>query len=158
MVEEELKDCEVFVTDNSTAEGAYCKGNSSSQSLFELVVVRLRNLGMNSRFILHVIHMSVKQMIAQGTDGLSRWDHLEGVMQGRSIIDFIPLHLSALDRSPGLWNWLFDSFGQTKPTFLDPKGWFSVGHTNGNFVWTPPPSAVDAVVEQVGKARYKRPG
>jgi hypothetical protein len=90
-----LADCEVFLfTDNSTAEGAYYKGNAPSRKLFELVL-QLRKLAMSSGLILHVIHVSGKRMIAQGTDGLSRGDHTEGVMQGRSMTEFIPLHLSA---------------------------------------------------------------
>jgi hypothetical protein len=152
-----LQDCEIFLfTDNSTAEGAYYKGNSPSRKLFELVL-DLRKLAMDAGLILHVIHVSGKRMIAQGTDGLSRGDHTEGVMQGRSMTEFIPLHLTAFDRAPRLKDWFTLAFGTMDHTFLDPEGWFTTGHQDGNFVWAPPPSATDVVVEQLGKARHKRP-
>jgi hypothetical protein len=152
-----LKECEVFLfTDNSTAEGAYYKGNSSSRKLFELVL-QLRQCAMSAGLLLHVIHVSGKRMIAQGTDGLSRGDHTEGVMQGKAMIEFIPLHLTAFERSPELKDWIAQSFGDMNHVFLEPEDWFSTGHQDGNFIWAPPPAAADVVVEQLGKARHKRP-
>jgi hypothetical protein len=150
-------DCKIFwFTDNSTDLEAYYKGNSSSRSLFELVV-RLRPLALGASLILHVIHVSGKQMIAQGTDGLSRGDHTEGVMQGKDIREYIPLHLDAFQRSPGSKDWLTESLAELEPVFLEPEGWFTTGHNFGNFVWSPPPAAADVAVEQLGKARHKRP-
>jgi hypothetical protein len=95
-------------------------------------------------------------MIAQGTDGLSRGDqHTEGVMQGRAMIEYIPLHLSAFERSPRLKDWFSSSFGEMDHTFLQPQGWFDTGHRqDGNFIWAPPPAAADVVVEQLGKATW----
>lgn len=92
-------------TDNSTAKAAFWKGTSTSLPLFKLVL-ELKQLEMESDIILHVIHVSGKRMIAQGTDGLSRADHSEGVMQGKPIANFVPLHLDALEREPGLRAWL----------------------------------------------------
>jgi hypothetical protein len=133
-----LRDCEVFLfTDNTTAEGAYYKGNSPSRKLFELVL-QIRGIAMSAGLLLHVIHVSGKRMIAQGTDGLSRGDHTEGVMQGRAMTEFIPLHLTAFARSPALKDWMSQSFGEMNHTFLEPKGWFSTGHQDGNFIWAPP--------------------
>jgi hypothetical protein len=40
---------------------------------------------------------------------------------------------------------------------LDPSGWFSTAHSQGNFVWTPPPTAAVVVMEQLSHARHKRP-
>jgi hypothetical protein len=40
---------------------------------------------------------------------------------------------------------------------LSPTGWFTEGHGYGNYIWAPSPAAVDVVVEQLGKARLKRP-
>jgi hypothetical protein len=154
---EKLKDCEVFMfTDNSTAEAAYYKGNSKSRHLFELVV-RLRGLAMKAGLLLHVIHVSGKWMIAQGTDGLSRGDHTEGVMQGRNMTEYIPLHLSAIERCSGLKDWLTSVLGAMEHSFLDPEGWFTTGQQFGNFIWTPPPAATEVMVELLGKARHKRP-
>lgn len=45
-------------------------------------------------------------MIAQGTDGLSRWKIFEGVMNGQVMLTFVPLHLSAVERSPPLKEWI----------------------------------------------------
>jgi hypothetical protein len=40
---------------------------------------------------------------------------------------------------------------------LSPEGWFADGHGFGYFLWAPAPAAVEVVVEQLGKARLKRP-
>ena len=37
---------------------------------------------MTTDLILHVVHVSGRRMIQQGTDGLSRADHSSGVMKG----------------------------------------------------------------------------
>jgi hypothetical protein len=94
VVEHDLRGSEIFIfTDNSTAEAAFWKGTSSSPRLFELVL-RLKELEMKYDLTLHIIHVSGKRMIAEGTDGLSRADHGEGVMTGKDIKCFIPLHLT----------------------------------------------------------------
>ena len=96
-------------------------------------------------------------MIAQGTDGLSRADHSQGVMQGRPIQDFVPLHLDPLTREPGLRPWLLNITKGLDTIFLDPEGWYTTGHGRGTYIWTPPPAAAEVVVEQLGRARLKRP-
>jgi hypothetical protein len=78
-----LKNCEMFMmTDNSTAEACFYRGTSSSKKLFELVL-RLHKLKMTAGMTLHIIHVAGTRMIAQGTDGLSGGDLLEGVMKGK---------------------------------------------------------------------------
>ena len=47
---------------------------------------------------LHIVHVSGKRMIAQGTDGCSRGSLMEGVMAGENMLSFIDLGCSALDR------------------------------------------------------------
>jgi hypothetical protein len=90
------------------------------------------------------LHVSGRRMIAQGTDGLSRADHLEGVMQGtRRMEEYMPLHLDALDRSPALRELLSEVIRPIGGTFLLPEGWFTDGHKSGTYVWTPPPAAAD---------------
>jgi hypothetical protein len=42
--------------------------------------------------LLLVIHVSGKQITAQGMDGLSWADHLQGVMKGLGMVQFMPLH------------------------------------------------------------------
>lgn len=67
----ELLNAELFIfTDNSTAEGAYYKGNGNSRLLFALVLC-LHILDMHGMFKLHLIHVAGTCMIMQGTDGLS---------------------------------------------------------------------------------------
>jgi hypothetical protein len=150
---------EVFLfTDNSTAEAVYYKGNRSSRKLFELML-RLRKLEMDASLVLHVIHVSGSRMIAEGGDGGSRGDLSQGVMAGRPILDYIPLHLSAFEREPALeaWvrSWLDEKRGPL--TTLRQEGWFEEGQRDGNFLWVPPPAAAEVVVEQLGEARHKRP-
>jgi hypothetical protein len=63
-------DAEVFMfTDNSSAENAIWKGTSHSRKLNALIL-RLRGLEMKTGMILHLVHVSGKRMITQGTDGL----------------------------------------------------------------------------------------
>lgn len=151
--------CEVFLfTDNSTAESVYYKGNSTSKKLFHLVV-RLRRVEMVGDLILHVIHVSGKRMIAQGTDGGSRGDLNQGVMTGESMLGYVPLNLSATERQSSVVDWVKSIWEPRIGALehLDPEGWFTTGHQGGNYLWTPAPAAADVVAEQVGEARHKRP-
>ena len=119
-----LDKSEVFMfTDNSTTEAAFWKGNSHSRKFCGLVL-RLRQLEMRTGMILHFVHVSGKRMIAQGTDGLSRGDHSTGVMRGEAMEAFVPLHKSALERSPVLRPWLEDVLAGHGAHFLSPDGWF----------------------------------
>ncbi len=63
-------------TDNSTAEGCFYQGGSSSRLLHELVL-RLSQAELKHGFVLHAVHVAGTRMIAQGTDGLSRGILLE---------------------------------------------------------------------------------
>ena len=172
--EGDLEGVEMFLfTDNSTAEWAFYKGSSSSESLFNLVL-RLRKLEMRVSCKLHLVHVSGKRMIAQGSDGLSRGDFSEGVMKGDDMKTFIPLHLSAIERSEGLKAWIESWTGDSVLEWLKPDEWTTRGHNlvegvmeknidgikvptykKGNFVWTPPPAAAEACLEEVRKARHK---
>jgi hypothetical protein len=106
---------------------------------------------------LHIIHVSGKRMIAQGTDGLSRADHSTGVMTRRDITNWVPLNKGALDREAKLVTWLHQvTMGMGFKT-LTTEGWFTAGHDYGSYIWTPPPATADVVVEQMGKAIMKRP-
>ena len=159
LVRHSISGAEIFLfTDNSVAESAYWKGNSSSRKLFELVL-ELRILARDHCLILHVIHVSGKRMIAQGTDGLSRADFSEGVMAGQSMTSFVPLHLTCKDRSPAIIQPLVEAMsdqGRTV-TLLECSDWFHTAHNPGTYLWTPAPAITDVLVEQLGKARHKRP-
>ena len=111
-------------------------------------------------------------MIAQGRDGLSRRNVLEGVMQGTPMESFIPLNESALERSTTLKTWL-KSWTSGDVEFLTPRDCFIRGHdivegcfeTNGDglkwpvykkgtYVWAPLPVAAEVMLEELRKARH----
>lgn len=152
-----LANTELFIfTDNSTAEAAFSKGSSKSRKLFELVLA-LKELQTKHSLFLHIIHVSGKRMIAQGTDGLSRADKLTGVMAGRHMLEFVPLHLSAVERSARLRKELEKRVLSPTIKRLEPSEWYEhAGHSKVS-IWTPPPAAADVVAEQITKARHKRP-
>lgn len=162
-----------FFTDNSTAEAIFYNGSSKNEALFRLVL-RLHQLEMTYSCNIHFIHCSGKRMIAQGTDGLSRGNLTAGVMTGKSMASFIPIHLNALERCDQLKPWLLSWLGK-KAEFLEPYDWSIRGHdivrgsfeTNvdgvkmpkvkaGYFVWYPPPCLAEIAVEELRKARHKR--
>jgi hypothetical protein len=123
----DLEGCELFIfTDNMTTEAAFWKGSSQSRKLFELVL-RLRKLEMEHDMIIHVVHISGRRMIEQGSGGLSRADHSEGVMQGNPMVDYVPLHLEPMEREPRLKPWLDSVTKGFEPVFLTPEGWFNEG-------------------------------
>jgi hypothetical protein len=172
----ELSGVEVFLfTDNTTAEAAFARGSSSTEPLYELVK-RLKLMEMVFRARIHIIHVSGKRMIAQGTDGLSRGCLTDGVMKGDEMSAFIPLHLSAIERSGLIMSWLQECSGKSedkKLMLLKPEEWFELGHDitggshncdgiwiptygAGNFVWAPPPCVASQCLEELRKARHKR--
>ena len=55
---------------------------------------------------LHIFHVTGTRMIAQGTDGVSRGYLALGGMAGEAMNAFIPIHLSAVDRSLVLVDWM----------------------------------------------------
>ena len=170
-----LSNCEFFLfTDNSTAESCYYRGSSKSKLLHELVL-RLRVLEMRYGVLLHVIHVSGKRMIAQGTDGCSRGSLMEGVMAGEDMLSFVDLARSAHERCPALVDWIKEWTGVDDLEPLTPEGWFEEGHgiiggetdKNGvwipshgpkgkTFLWSPQPAVADAMLEELLKARHKR--
>jgi hypothetical protein len=162
-----------FCTDNSTVENALYHGRSRESRLLHELVVRMKVLEAHHGFQLLVLHVSGKRMQAQGTDGVSRGQLTEGVMNGESMMSFVPMHESALDRSPKLKDWLKE-FVSPDLEFLSADGWFERGHNHfekgkvhkdghwratlrcGKFVWAPPPSAALVALEELRKARIKR--
>jgi hypothetical protein len=164
-------------TGNAVAEAAFFKGTSSNQRLFDLVV-RLKKLELAHGFTLHVIHVAGQRMQDQGTDGLSHGDLLSGVMTGSSMLEFVPLHLSATDRTPQLVSWVQSWVPLTHTVFLlQPINWFVSGHGLAGweanldglsspvaavahttiFLWSPPPAAAVVAVEQLSYSRIMRP-
>ncbi|KAL7574604.1 hypothetical protein ACA910_002958 [Epithemia clementina (nom. ined.)] len=162
-----------FFTDNTTVEACCYKGSSSSKRLLSLII-RLRAMEMTYSIRLHLSHVSGKRMIAQGADGLSRGSVNEGVMDGTSMLSFIPLHKNAYKQSPLIWEWVISWMGEEVER-LEPRDWYERAHDietwrlphkweafevpdlrPGKFVWFPPPGAADAAIDELCKARNKR--
>jgi hypothetical protein len=94
-------------------------------------------------------------------------------MTGESMLSFIPLHLSAVQRSDTLLDWMHSWTGPGLVP-LTPDDWFQKGHDirgwekveseplkrptikAGVYGWFPPPSAADVALEQLIIARIKR--
>ncbi len=169
-----LANSEVWIfTDNSTAESVFWKGHSSSPRLNELAL-RLRQLEMGGKIKIHMVHIAGTRMIAQGTDGLSRGDATEGVMTGQSILNFIPLNKTALERRPDIRPWIESWVPSQKLTFLTPESWCTTGHgtITGSkdafgvwipqemgpswLIWCPPPAIADLAVDELEESRHKR--
>ena len=127
---------------------------------------------MECQMRLHFIHVAGTRMIEQGTDGLSRGELCTGVMGGKTMLSFIPLHESAVDREPELLDWVTSWTGD-EAVLLTPEDWFGLGHDirgwyenedhiscpiikKGTWLWSPPPEAADIAVEQLRYARMKR--
>ena len=169
----ELADAVVYLaTDNSTVEACAANGTSSSPLLHSLVV-RLRLIEVLTGCRIILFHVSGERMKAQGTDGFSRGSLKEGIATGLSMLSFIPLHLSAVERSPEIEDWVRAWFPGKEVELLKPEDWFERGHDlsggsydsrgfwrpaekSGIFIWAPPPGAAEAAVEELRKARIKR--
>ncbi len=161
-----LRDCKFFLfTDNSTVECCFYHGNSKSRHLHTLVLL-LRMLEMTYEMTIHVIHISGKRMIAQGTDGCLCSSLMEGVMAGADMLMFVNLSRGGVNCHPPLLNWVRSWTGRPKFEVLTPEGWFKEGHgiTGGvldghnvwipshckrdqMFLWPPPPAVADAALE-----------
>ena len=93
------------------------------------------------------------------------------------MLSFVPLHLFALERCPGLRSKLMKiitpGYNEDEVEILEYEGWFERGHNilggeknedgiwipkykKGTFIWTPPPSGALIAVEQLRRARLKR--
>ena len=110
----------VFATDNSTVEQAVYKGSSNSPLLLDMVIEYFE-LQVIFNFTILITHVAGKRMIACGSDGLSRGATNEGIMNGEDFLSFLPLHLSAIDRSSDLKNWVLDWTKRSKVIFLSPE-------------------------------------
>ena len=56
--------------------------------------------------MLGVVAWSGWRMIAQGSDGLSRGNMIEGVMKGKAMLEFVPLNKSAIQVHTELEEWI----------------------------------------------------
>ena len=97
-------------------------------------------------------------------------------MDGKAMSAFVPIHLSALTRSPqNLVPWIREWAGKDA-LFLSEKGWFDEGHHDlegwvtdpegmsrpviankgKTYIWTPAPMAAEVALAEMQKARIKR--
>jgi hypothetical protein len=144
-------------TDNSTSEGVYYKGTSTSAELFELMM-ELRLLALRIGFTVHIIHIAGTRMIAQGTDGLSRGELQLGALldEGEQVV---PLHLSPTERiGPGLLDWVHDwtQSDASEIPLARPLDWIHNAHKPGFWIWALPPAAALYALEELATARLKR--
>jgi hypothetical protein len=79
-------------------------------------------------------------------------------MSGQCFLDFVPLHLSALERSDAVDTWIRSWWDGERGDLvtLTPNGWLDERQGAGCFLWDPHPAAADLAAEQLGKARHKR--
>jgi hypothetical protein len=157
-----LSEAEVYLfTDNFTAECAYYRGGSNTSKALNELVFRLWQLQMTHCFELFVYHIAGTRMIECGIDGLSRGDKLEGIASGTPMITYIPIHLSPIERSPLLKEWLknmvWDSERLGPLIFLTPEDWYKDMSKEGNFVWDVPPAAGEFAMQQLGEHTHIRP-
>jgi hypothetical protein len=155
----ELRNSEVFLlTDNSTSESAFFKGTSKSEKLFDLVL-RLHKLHLYGELTLHVVHVAGRRMMMQGTDGLSRGESASGLLSQEDFLSHMPLNLSAPERQSHPLKERVDSwFGQGENyIWLEPREWYTRGHSDMSCVWTPPPAIAEVALEQLAKSVHKRP-
>ena len=170
-----LKHTELWLfTDNSTAESCFVKGSSTSKLLHGLIL-RLRKVEMEYGVTLFLVHCAGIRMIAQGTDGLSRGTLLEGVLAGRDMLSFIDIAKTAVERHPGVLNYINSWAGKAILAPLLAEEWFVEGHgiigggkdANGiwipdhakngqTYLWMPPPVIADVALEECMKAVHKR--
>lgn len=108
---------------------------------------------------IHVIHIAGTRMITQGTDGLSRGDQNAGVMVGKDFLSYIPISVSAIERSPGLGSWLLSWATNPSGTggeILTPERWFEKHEQGGCYIWCPAPSAAKRAIGCLGQSILKR--
>ena len=85
------------------------------------MVTELRLFTIEGNFLLHIYHIAGTRMIASGIDGLSRGElHVSSLET--TVQTIMPLHLSPIDRSPLLREWLCEwldpHFKIAEPSFL----------------------------------------
>ena len=120
------------------------KGSSTSKWLHGLVL-KVQDIEMKAglKLKLHIVHVSGRHMIAQGTDGLSRGVLLEGVLAGRDMLDYVDLSRTAFERHPALSEFVRSWTEDDKLCPLEPVEWFEKAHgmkgfvQNAHGVWIP---------------------
>ena len=107
----------------------------------------------------HIVHVSGTRMIAQGTDGLSRGNMLQGVFTWKQMQEFVPLHLNAGERSPKLISWVKGWYPNPDLHELTHVDWFDAVQVQSihHCLWVPAPASAETAIEQLCYTRLKRP-
>ena len=85
---------------------------------------------------LNLIHVAGMCMIEQGTYGLSRGNQLKGVLSGVNMLNFLPIHESALCHKSLIIDWIctWTSYPELEP--LTKKEWLWEGQGLSDYNWT----------------------
>ena len=118
---------------------------------FELVL-RLQTSEIRAGWKLHVVRAAGTRMICQ----VAR-ETLSGVMGGKLMLSFVPLHLLALECLQPPWPWVESWWPDGLLEWLSHDDWFAAAHHGWNFAWSPPPAAAGAALEQLCGAQLKCP-
>ena len=163
--EGKLEGREIFVlTDNAVFEGTFYKGHSSNKDLHEMVL-DMREMERQTGCVLHIIHIAGTRMKASGIDGLSRGDFLDGMIKGEDPLQYIPLDQGAVERSAAVETWVRSWWKGAKGgpalgqelKLLEPADWFSTYEFEEPRLWSPPPAAMETVVELFNEDRLAHP-
>jgi len=156
----------IIFTDNTTFESTFYKGYSAVSEELTDLVFSLRLAEREAGCIIHVVHIAGTRMKESGIDGLSRGDLYEGIMKGESPLKYIPLSQGAVERSRGRvrdWVncWWNDAQGDPilgKPLrLLNPDDWFELYDNDSPRLWSPPPGAMETVIELFNEDRLAHP-
>jgi hypothetical protein len=97
-------------------------------------------------------------MIQQGIDGLWGGGGNGVAICGLSLGGMVPLHTSAMERSPMLEHYIqvWADAGKELEV-LEPRGWFTLAHKRGSFRWFLALATVDAAIDQFFDALHTTP-
>jgi hypothetical protein len=96
-------------------------------------------------------------MIQQGTDVLSRGEENCLAMGGLSLGGMVPLHMSAMERSPMIGDWMHVWWDSGRKLLMtEPKDWITTAHAMGDFGWFPALASADSAIDQFCEALHER--
>jgi hypothetical protein len=80
-----------------------------------------------------------------------------GVMGDMSMLSFVPMGCSAVERQDNLVEWVNSWWSSGKAKWLGPEGWYDGANRQGSCVWCPPHALAHVALEQLCKCQLKRP-
>jgi hypothetical protein len=112
---------------------------------------------MRGNLKLHVIHVAGTRMQEEGADGASSGELLIDVMNRTHILQYIPLHQSALKVAPKLEEWIQGCWPKERGELncLTSDDWYSYGVPSQNCIWAPAQAVV--APEQLACMIHKHP-